>query len=140
MERFFQYFFDGLSFGGIYALFAALSLPLYWESSRYFVLVTPEGLERRSAWRRYCVMAWDDIQKVTFSTINAWFVFHAENGDKIRVSTLMAGVTDLLRLVELQLPPDVLKPARVGYERIGRPFPNFNDEPILEARPPRRRA
>ena len=36
---------------GLYVFFGALTLPLVWEASRFYVLVTPKGLEARSAWR-----------------------------------------------------------------------------------------
>ena len=124
---------------GVYAIFAGLSLPLYWETSRHYVLISPEGIERRSAWFGFRFIAWDEVAKVTYSQVNAWFVFHAENGEKIRVSALISGLNDLLRLVEMRLPARVLREARAGYERLGRPFPKSDDEPRLEARPPRRR-
>lgn len=124
---------------GVYALFAGLSLPLYWETSRYYVLISPEGIERRSAWLGFRFIAWDDLTSVTYSQINAWFVFQAENGEKIRISALISGLNDLLRLVEMRVHPSVLKPARTGYDRLGRPFPKNDDEPRLEPRPPRRR-
>jgi hypothetical protein len=124
---------------GVYALFAGMSLPLYWETSRFYILISPEGIERRSAWMGLRFIAWDEVDRVTYSKMNGWFVLHAENGDKIRVSMLVSGVDDLLRLAEMRLPASVLKPARVGYERLGRPFPKLDDEPILESRPPRRR-
>jgi hypothetical protein len=102
------------------------------------VLISSEGIERRSAWTGFRFIAWDDLASVSYSQINAWFVFQGENGDKIRVSALISGLNDLLRLVELRVPASLLKPARTGYERLGRPLPVDHDEPRLEARPPRR--
>ena len=32
---------------GIDLVFATLGLPLYWETIRYYVRVTPAGIERR---------------------------------------------------------------------------------------------
>ena len=123
---------------GLYLFFAALTLPLVWEVSRFFVFVTPDGLIARSAWRGGRTIAWDDIGEVRFSTLNAWFAFRSTNGDEIRAHAFVAGLRDLVRLVELRVPTRVLKKARVGYERLGLPFPELNDEPVLEARPPKR--
>jgi hypothetical protein len=122
---------------GVYALFAALSLPLYWETSRFYVLITPEAIERRSPWFSYRSIAWEDIAEVSFSSVNAWFIFLSKNGEKIRVHTLITGLDDLLRLVELRIPAERLRKARVGYERVRRQFPHLPDQPILEARRPR---
>jgi len=122
---------------GLYLLVASLSLPLVWEASRFYVLVTPEGLQSRSPWRGTRFFAWDDIGDVGFSKINSWFVFRSVNGEKIRVSGFAARLPALLGLVELRLPATALKNARAGYERSGRPFPQLPAEPVLEALPPR---
>src|SRR5262245_41139141 len=113
---------------------AALTLPLVWEASRFYVLITPDGLEGRSAWRGCRFFSWDDVQEVSYSTVNSWFVFRAADGDKIRVSGFVAGLKSLLGLVEMRVPASVLKNARNGYEKLGRPFPPLPDEPVLEAR------
>jgi hypothetical protein len=123
---------------GAYSLFAALGLPLYWETSRYCILVTPDGIERRSAWNKQLFLAWDEIREVRYSSLNSWFVLEGESGQKIRISTFLGGLTEFLRLIEDQIPPERLRGARSGYERIGRPFPALGDEPILEPRAPRR--
>lgn len=123
---------------GAYVLFAGLTLPLVWEASRFYLLATPEGLESRSPWRGLRFLAWEDVERVTFSQANAWFVFHGRDGTVIRVHMFVGGLTDLLRLTELRVPAGALKGARMGYERLGRPFPRQPDQPVLEARPPRR--
>jgi hypothetical protein len=124
---------------GVYAGFAALTLPLFWEASRYYLLVTAEGIVCRSAWRGTRFVRWDDLRDVSFSTTNAWFVFHARDGKKIRVHMFVTGLNDLLRLVELRVPADRLRNAKPGYDRVGRPFPRLRDDPVLEPRHPRRR-
>jgi hypothetical protein len=123
---------------GVYALFAALSVPLFWETSRYYVRLTPTGIERRSAWGGLRSCDWDDLQEVRYSPLNSWFVFVAVSGEKIRVHTLLAGLNDLFQFVESRVPADRLRHARKGYERLRRPFPWRGDEPVLEPRRPRR--
>ena len=123
---------------GLYLLFAALTLPLVWEASRYYLLVTTNGLEARSAWRGTRFLAWDDIDGLSYSSINSWFVFSATNGERLRVSAYVSGLNNLLALVETRLPAVAIKSARTGYTKLGRPFPSLPDEPVLEARSPRR--
>jgi len=122
----------------LYLGIAAVTMPLVWEASRYYLFVNPDGLEGRSPWWGSRFLAWDDIQEVRYSTMNSCFVFRATNGDKIGVSGFVGGLKSLLALVEQRLPPTALKKARTGYEKLGRPFPPLPDEPVLEARAPRR--
>jgi hypothetical protein len=122
---------------GLYLVFAALTLPLVWEASRYYLLVTPAGLEARSAWRGTHFLAWDDIDGLSYSSINSWFVFSAATGERLRVSAYVGGLKSLLALAETRLPTLALKGARTGYTKLGRPFPPQPDEPVLEARSPR---
>lgn len=122
---------------GLYLLFAALTLPLVWEASRYYLLVSPAGLEARSAWRGTRFLAWDDIDGLSYSSINSWFVFSAASGERLRVSAYIGGLKNLLALAESRLPVSAIKAARTGYAKLGRPFPSLPDEPVLEARSPR---
>jgi hypothetical protein len=122
---------------GVYLLFATLGLPLFWETHRFYLLVTPDGIQRHSAWLPFRSIAWDDLQEVRFVAGNSWFVFASTDGTKIRASTLISGLSDLMRLVELRVPHERLRHARAGYERIGRAFPEMPDQPRLEARRPR---
>jgi hypothetical protein len=126
-----------------YALLAftvvlVMTLPMYWEAARYYVYATAHGLEGRSPWRAARYFAWDDIREVTFSPATGWFTFRAWDGDRIRLPATGVGVPELLGMVETHVPSAILKQARMGWERVGRPFPRPRDEPILEARPPRR--
>jgi hypothetical protein len=123
---------------GLFLVFAIITLPLVWEAGRYYVLVTPAGLECRSPWRGVRALAWDDVVDVRYSAMNAWFEFVGRDGDRIRAHAFVAALNDLLALVEARVPASVLKGARAGYARIGRAFPPLTDEPVLEAKAPRR--
>jgi hypothetical protein len=108
---------------GIYALFAVLSIPLLWESIRFSLAVSPEGLACRSPWRGQLFIAWDDVEEVSYSLINCWFILRATNGEKIRVHLFVAGLNQFLEACETYLPPKKFDKARPGYRSIGRPFP-----------------
>ena len=104
---------------------AVLTLPLVWEASRFYVCVTPEGLESRSAWRGTRFIAWDELYEVRYSSINSWFVFRGTSGEKIRVTGFVAGLPALLGFVEMRLPATVAQETRVPATRKpADPFPN----------------
>ena len=121
----------------LYLVFALLTLPLVWEAGRYYLLVTPVGLECRSPWRGSRAIPWVDVVAMNYSAVNAWFEFVGCAGDRIRVHSFVAGLNNLLGVVEARIPSRALKGARAGYARVGRTFPPLPDEPILEARRPR---
>jgi hypothetical protein len=73
-----------------------------------------------------------------YSSINSWFVFLAEDGQRIRVPALIGRLTEFLRLIESRVLPEFLVGARTGYDRVGRAMPRVGNEPVLEARAPRR--
>ena len=123
---------------GLYLVSAGLSTLFVWEAGRFYLLATPVGLEGRSAWRGLRVIAWDDLEAVAYSPPNAWFEFRGRAGERVRAMTFADGVHDLLRVVEENVPAEALVGARAGYNRIGRRFPGLPDEPVLEARRPRR--
>lgn len=122
----------------VYLTAAAVLTPLVWEAGRFYVLATPDGLEGRSAWRGVRTIAWDDLEEVRFSPFHAWFEFRDRTDRAIRVFAFAAGVDELLRVTEAHVPAGILSRARSGYLRVGRPFPPQPDEPVLEARRPRR--
>ena len=123
---------------GLNLVFAVITLPLVWEAGRYYVLATPAGLECRSPWRGVRALAWEDVVEVRYSGTNAWFEFVGRDGDRIRAHAFVGGLGDLLSLAEARIPASALKGARPGYTRLGRPFPPLPDEPVLEAKAPRR--
>jgi hypothetical protein len=123
---------------GLYLVSAGLSTLLVWEGGRFYVLATSVGLEGRSAWRGLRVIAWYDLDAVVYSPLNAWFEFRGRSGERVRAMTFAVGLNDLLRVVEENVPAEALTGARSGYARLGRRFPGLPDEPVLEARRPRR--
>jgi hypothetical protein len=110
----------------LYALFAALSFPLLWETARMRVTATSDGLENVSAWLGKKSMRWSDIQEVSFSAIMYWFVVRATDGRNFRVPFWISGVQQFLALCEQNLPPDALRKARAAYGIAGRKVPEDN--------------
>jgi hypothetical protein len=121
----------------VYLLGAALFTLLVWEAGRFYLLVTPAGIEGRSPWRGVRLIPWEEVDAVRYRALTAWFEIRGADGQTIRVPVFAAGLDDLLRRAEASVPPTALVRARPGYARVGRPFPGLPDEPVLEARPPR---
>lgn len=109
---------------GLYGLCLVLGFPLLWETQRYALVVTPEGLDCHSPWRGRFYIAWADVERLSYSGVNSWFVIHAATGQRFRVSVFVAGVGDFLAECERHLPPARLFQALPGYRFIGRAFPD----------------
>jgi hypothetical protein len=125
---------------GLYGLFILLSAPLLWESWRFAVYVSPKGIECRSPWRPGRFLPWRDIEEVSFSPMNSWFVIRSTDGWKFRIHTLVPGLSQFLEQCEQHLPAGALDGAEAGYMRVGRRFPDDDeDEPPARRRRPGRK-
>ncbi len=112
------------------AMFAAMGLPLWWETTRYALWVSSAGLECRSPWRGQLVLPWSELQELCYSPTNQWFIAKGKGKLKIRVLWYVAGVSDFLAECEHYLPHSALTKARLGYVQLGRPFPAEQHEPV----------
>jgi hypothetical protein len=112
---------------GVFCLFAFLSAPLLWESLRYALVVSPDGLACYSPWRGRAFVAWEEVVEVTYSQGNGWFVVHADDGYRFRVPVLVPGVTRFLAECERHLSLPALMKAAQGYRALRRPLPRQDD-------------
>jgi hypothetical protein len=122
----------------LYGFFTGLIILVIWEAGRFYVLATADGLRGRSAWRGTSIVRWDNLGVVAFRPMTGCFEFVDKSGTRIRAHGMVAGLRELLAVVEARVPADALKSARPGYARLARTFPALPGEPILEARRPRR--
>jgi len=120
-----------------YFVIGSFCLPLVWESEWFYISLDANSIQSRSAWRGSRTFTWDDVTGLSYSSLNMWFILRLTDGAKIRVPLLVGNLKELLSRIEGQLPVDALRHARVGYEKVGRPFPALVNDPILEARSPR---
>lgn len=107
----------------IYALFAALGVPLLWESMRFALVIGPKGLDCHSPWRSRQFILWDEVEEVSYNPLLAWHVIRAVGGEKFRVPALVSGLNAFLEACEQRLPPAKLRRAKAGYTQLGRTFP-----------------
>ncbi|MBY0524144.1 MAG: ABC transporter permease [Gemmataceae bacterium] len=110
----------------LYLLFGGLSAPLLWESLCFSVVLSSEGLDCRSPWRGRRFIPWNEVQELSYGAVNSWFIIRTRAGDRFRVSILVPGLKLLLEQFEQRLPSKAMEGARLGYTRIGRPFPERN--------------
>lgn len=108
---------------GLYALFAALSAPLLWETMRFALVVSPDGLDCRSPWRPRLFIRWEEIKRVSYSPSLSWFVISATGGNTFRLSIFVAGLSSFLEACEQNVSLDKLNRAKDGYKMLRRPFP-----------------
>lgn len=114
---------DALPILFLYALFVGLGFPLWWEATRFFLIVSPTGLRCRSPWRGEQFIPWTELEEVSYSSLNRWFVLHAWAGRKARVSIYVAGIVPFLEICEEHLPASAFERARAGYMEVGRALP-----------------
>jgi hypothetical protein len=113
----------------LYGLFAVLSAPLLWESTRFALTITPEGLDCRSPWRRRQFFAWKEVEEISFTAFGGWFVIHAAGGRKFRVQAIVPGLGAFLEACEQRLPPEAFRRAKAGYAQLQRPLPASKESP-----------
>jgi hypothetical protein len=116
-----------LSAFGIALGIAVTGLAALWDATRFSLTVSSAGLQCRSPWNRRRFLHWDDVQEVSYSNENgkqaSWFTVCAKDGWKFRVSILVPGLTEFLARCEQHLSREQLEKAKMGYLRLGRPFP-----------------
>lgn len=113
---------DWLAVLGIIGLFVAIGGPLYWESTRFALIVSQQGLDCRSPWRHGRVLMWDEVGALSYSVLGGGFVIRARDGWKFNVPTLIPGLGVFLDQCEFHLPAGAFANARRGYVAIQRPF------------------
>lgn len=111
----------------LYALSLLTFAPL-WETVRFALIVSPEGLDCRSAWRKRQLFLWEELVEVRFGWVNENFILRTTDGRTFRVHAYVPGVSDLLAECERHLPPSAFRRAKAGYDRVGRPFPEADQE------------
>jgi hypothetical protein len=111
---------------GLYALstvLSVLSAVCLWETTRFALVVGPDGLDCRSPWWGRQFIRWNEVDQVAHNPLLGWFVIRAGDGRKFRVSSLVTGLNALLEVCEERLPAKKLTPAKSGYTQLRRPFP-----------------
>lgn len=86
-------------FAGI-GFFTMLVLPLHLEFFHVSVRYDQEGLHLRSPWRKNRTIPWSALRAIRFSSICSWHVILTEGHGRIRLSTYLSGLDELLGELE----------------------------------------
>jgi hypothetical protein len=73
----------------VYALFAVISLPMWWLTTRFSLEISAKGLRCRSPWRGTRFVAWDEIVKLSRSEIWRCYFVEARGGYRFGVPDQM---------------------------------------------------
>jgi hypothetical protein len=100
---------DGWIFVWMTGGFAALTLLLGVEVYRLSFLLTPQGIERRSPWRRAPLFfAWAELRSVSYLSGAQALELRHRDGRSMNVSQYLQGFASLQALLERHAPPGVL--------------------------------
>ena len=106
-----------------------LGVPLLWESLRYRLMVSNDGLDCRSPWRGHRFVPWSEVDRLSYSKALGWFVVHATDGWRFRIPILVNGVPILLSEFQRYMPDSALQDARPGFQALKTPLPGFRWSP-----------
>ena len=97
------------------AILFFIALLYLWRVTRFSIVVSPEGLDFRSPWRRGFFVAWQDIEEVHWSWSELGLVIRSCHGRKINVPHGIAGFRCFLGEVEGHLGASGLDKPYGGY-------------------------
>jgi len=105
-----------LKVGAVVLLTSALSGALLIETVLFQVVLSEDGIARRSPWRGYAFLRWTEVTRVRYSAVNRWFVFEGAGGT-IRVSRFLENIGELVRLARRKLVADRFANAAAVFEQ-----------------------
>ena len=82
-----------------------ITWPLFIEGTFSWYIVNNEGIDRHSAWSRHLFMRWSEIDSITFTAVNQWFVIKGNMGT-IRLHAYLIGLPEFARAVRKHVPPE----------------------------------
>ncbi len=92
--------------GGSLTLLSILGGLLLIETDKVSLHLTADSLVFDSPWLRRRTIRWDDVSRVSYSSLNRWFVFRDSAGVSIRASVYLVGITHLLTAIRVRIPPE----------------------------------
>lgn len=98
-------------------LILAIILPwiLYLEAGGTYIVLTQDGIKKRSYYTGKRYIKWDEIQSVSFSSMGQQFTVKSGNS-KITAHLYLCGISDFARQIRDRLRPEVWEKARGQIE------------------------
>lgn len=103
---------------GLIVFMSLLVSLLLLEAARVRLVVSEEGVQLDSPWRRQRFMRWEDVFEVRYSQSAQWFILYGKDGGKIRASTWLDGIMALVRGFRKHLPKVIYENAYIGIEQV----------------------
>lgn len=110
-------------FVAVAVVVALLGIILIWDAYRFGLGMSPTHLHCHSPWRGSRTIAWSEIERISFSSVNLWFAIEPKSGPAFHVLGLVPGVNQFLEACETHLPHEKLRLAEPGYAWVLRRFP-----------------
>src|SRR5262245_60613747 len=98
-------------------------VPLLWQSLRYRLMVSDDGLDCRSPWRGHRFVRWSEVDRLSYSKAFKSLVVHATDGWRFRIPILTNGFPTLLSEFQRYAPGSALLDARLDFEALKTQFP-----------------
>jgi hypothetical protein len=109
---------DRLIYAGAAYLMTCLAAGLgHIEVSRGQVCITEEGITRISPWKGRVTLAWMEVERVEYSSLNSVFVVIGA-GRRMRVSRFLSGIKVFADTVKRKLATERFRPARAALDAI----------------------
>jgi hypothetical protein len=92
--------------GGSLAILSLLGGLLLLETEKVALYLTAESLVFDSPWRHRRTIRWSDVSRVSYSSLNRWYVFRDGANTTIRASVYLVGLTHLLTAIRVRIAPE----------------------------------
>jgi hypothetical protein len=84
-------------------LLGTFGMALLWESFRWSLTLTPQGLECGSPWKPKRTRTWSDLNRVSYSPLNHWYVLHFTDGGRFRIPTIVPGTLQAVAMCKAKI-------------------------------------
>jgi hypothetical protein len=89
-------------------LFAILVWPMFIEGTFSWYVINDKGIDKHSAWNRRLFMQWGEVDSITFTAVNQWFVIKGANGS-VRLHAYLDGLKEFAIVVRTHVPREKWK-------------------------------
>lgn len=110
--------FNPWSAGALLLAFGILGGLLLLETEKVCISLTDQGIRGTSPWRGPREFPWNQVQDVSYSLLNRWFVLTSLQGQKIRVSCFLVGIRTFVAKLKQHVPPEKYVRAERGFGMI----------------------
>ena len=95
------------------SLIVVIVLPwvLYLEAGGTYIVLTEDGIRKRSYYTGKRYIRWDEIRSVSFSSIAQQFALHSDDS-KITAHLYLNGISDLAKQIQDRLRPEIWEKAK----------------------------